>query len=456
MTNTVPYRVGEWLPSDHATLSAWLGKRAAEAKASDAGLAPVLVEFQEFIESRPEIYMLFSEMFTEVPKKPPYDRDPAGDPAVRSYQQMLAVLNIVLTKTPEFNETGVVGFPINAILDWAMGTEAGFAAFVDPEVNVMLKKVISAFGEFLTSSASAAALNQDPKVGWLGDSALLAMVGALPAVPGSGELDYWDRQLTADQARQIFADTFVCDPTHEHWGFTSWDAFFTRTFREGKRPVAAPGDEHVVANACESAPYALARNVSEIDRFWTKGQPYSLRHMLADEDLAAKFVGGTVYQAFLSAKAYHRWHSPVSGMVVKVAQIEGTYYSEISSQGFFNPLHPTRTSHSSQAPDPAGPNDSQGYISEVATRALIVIDNPLMGLVGFLPIGMADVSSCDVVVSEGQRVEKGEELGIFHFGGSSHCLIFGPQVALDFDLHGQAPNLNAVNIPVCDRVAVVR
>jgi phosphatidylserine decarboxylase len=76
--------------------------------------------------------------------------------------------------------------------------------------------------------------------------------------------------------------------------------------------------------------------------------------------------------------------------------------------------------------------------------------------VGFLAIGMAEVSSCEVVVSEGQHVEKGDQLGMFHFGGSSHCLIFGPHVTLDFDLHGQAPNLNAVNIPVRDRIAIVR
>jgi hypothetical protein len=28
---------------------------------------------------------------------------------------------------------------------------------------------------------------------------------------------------------------------------------------------------------------------------------------------AEKFVGGTVYQAFLSRADYHRWHSPVKG-----------------------------------------------------------------------------------------------------------------------------------------------
>lgn len=42
--------------------------------------------------------------------------------------------------------------------------------------------------------------------------------------------------------------------------------------------------------------------------------------MLAHDKLAEQFVGGTVYQAFLSALSYHRWHSPVSGKIVKAGR----------------------------------------------------------------------------------------------------------------------------------------
>ncbi len=35
--------------------------------------------------------------------------------------------------------------------------------------------------------------------------------------------------------------------------------------------------------------------------------------MLDNDPLVDKFVGGTIYQAFLSALSYHRWHAPVSG-----------------------------------------------------------------------------------------------------------------------------------------------
>ncbi|HEX8104053.1 MAG TPA: phosphatidylserine decarboxylase family protein [Solirubrobacteraceae bacterium] len=447
------YRVGEWLPSDHAILTSWLAEQVAKAERDDAPLAPVLVEFQDLIESNAELYMLFTAMFTQIPTKPPYNQDPSGEPQIRSYEQMLSVLNVILTTTPEFNQTGVVGFPINAILDWAMGTEAGYAAFLHPQVNAMLKKVLVAFGEYLVSPDSAGALNDDPETGWLGDGAMLAMIGSLPAVPGSGELNHWDRRPTGEQAKQTFAETFNCDPSQEHWGFGSWDQFFTRTFRDGHRPVAAPDDDRIVANACESAPYNLVRGVKQRDTFWIKGQPYSVQHMLDDDELVEKFVGGTVYQAFLSAKAYHRWHSPVSGTVVKTRVVEGTYYSEIPAEGFANPLSPDA---GDTGPDPAAPNDSQGYISEVAARGMIFIDNPTLGIVGVLFIGMAEVSSCEFTVAAGDTVTKGQQLGMFHFGGSSHCLLFGPQVDLDFDLHGQAQGLDASNIPVRDRIAVLR
>jgi phosphatidylserine decarboxylase len=44
---------------------------------------------------------------------------------VKTVETMLGLFNYVMTHAPEYNDTGLVGFPVNAILDWAMGTEAG-------------------------------------------------------------------------------------------------------------------------------------------------------------------------------------------------------------------------------------------------------------------------------------------------------------------------------------------
>lgn len=164
----------------------------------------------------------------------------------------------------------------------------------------------------------------------------------------------------------------------------------------------------MIINACESSPYRLATNVKLRDNFWIKAQNYALQYMLDNDPLVDKFVGGTIYQAFLSALSYHRWHAPVSGKIVKTKLINGSYYSQALSMGF----------------DPEAPNKSQGYINEVATRALIFIeaDEPTIGLMCFMAVGMAEVSTCEITVYEGQHITKGQEIGMFHFGGFTPLL----------------------------------
>jgi phosphatidylserine decarboxylase len=413
--SVTPYRVGEWLPSDQAILDQWMDDLITKVDSDKTALLPDVEEFKELIESDPEIYMLFHQMFTQVPNKPPYNYDPSGKPQVRDYIHMLQLINHVMTNAPEFNKTGLVGFPINAILDWPMGTPAGSSVFLNEKVNRQLKKLLNEWATFLGSADSRAVLDDDPRTGWFGKD--------------------------AQEAMPTFVQDFKCDPELPYYGFTSWDNFFTREFREGRRPVANPENDAIIANACESAPYRIAKDVKRLDRFWMKAQPYSLEHMMAGDPFVEQFVGGTIYQAFLSALAYHRWHSPVSGKIVKTTVVDGSYYAEALSEGF----------------DPSGPNESQAYISEVATRALVFIeaDNPDIGLMCVMFIGMAEVSTCDITVYEGQYVTKGEQLGMFHFGGSTHCLIFRPQVQLDFDLHGQTPGLNSENIPVRAKIANV-
>ena len=417
-----PFRVGEWLPSDQAVQDAWLDKLIAETDRKPKRLHPVVQEFQDMIESDADLYMFFTQMFNQVPRRPPYNLNPAGKPQVRNYRHALRLINAILTKAPRFNESGLVGFPINAIFDWSMATTGGYAAFLNDKVNRQLEKILDVWGRFLRSKRSRNVLNKNPKTGWLGDAAMKAMFPK------------------ASNPRKAFEKTFKCQPRKRYYGFGSWDDFFLREFRKGVRPVAAPRNDAVIANACESAPYRVAYSVRRRDNFWIKAQPYSLEHML-DHHHVDEFVGGTIYQAFLSALSYHRWNSPVNGTVVEVHKIPGTYYSETLAEGF----------------DPSGPNESQGYIAEVATRALIFIeaDNPDIGLMCFMPVGMAEVSTCDVTVTEGQRVKKGQPIGMFHFGGSTHCLIFRPKVRLAFDLHGQQPGLDSKNIPVNARIATV-
>lgn len=70
--------------------------------------------------------------------------------------------------------------------------------------------------------------------------------------------------------------------------------------------VVNADDPDSIANACESAPFRIAHDLPMKAKFWIKGQPYSLIDLLHNDPLTSEFVGGTLYQAFLSALSYHR------------------------------------------------------------------------------------------------------------------------------------------------------
>lgn len=410
--DTTPFCVGAWLPSDEAAFTRWM---EGLGQAASAPLHATVQAFKDCVLQDPALFALANQMFEQIPDGGKFALDPTGKPQLRSFARVLHMINVVLTTPPMFNQSGLTGLPINAMIDWSLATTSGYAFFLDAKVNRHLKAILCAWGKFLTTSGSLPALSDDPRTGWFGEDAMAHMPD--------------------------FDAEYVCNPALPYRGFTSWDDFFTRRFRDGRRPVSALEDDSVIVNPCEAAPFRLVREVRLLDRFWIKAQPYSLHHMLAGDERAPQFDGGTVYQAFLSSFSYHRWHSPVTGRIVSTQVVDGTYYAQNQHEGF----------------DPSAPRQSQAYITQLATRALIFIeaDHPGIGLMCFMAVGMAEVSTCDIRVSVGQTVSKGEELGMFHFGGSTSCLIFRPQAQLEFDLRGQTPGLEAENIPINETIARV-
>jgi phosphatidylserine decarboxylase len=400
-----------WLPDDQDDLEAWLHghRQRVEARPEQIALHPVISEFQALIDRDPVVRMYVHQMIAQVPATKSY-----RERHVKSVEQLLRLMNEVLTMAPEYGSQSVT-LPLNAILDWTMGTRAGFAAYRDPRINAMLKKILTVWCEFLSSGDSLYVLNDSPS-GW----------------------------MSAEAQRAVGIEQFEYDAQDEHWGFASWNDFFTRHFKDGARPVDSPDNDKVIVSACESLPYGISTDVQRQDRFWIKSQPYSLEDMLANDDSVDQFVGGTVYQAFLSATNYHRWHSPVAGTIVRAFLRQGTYYSEADSEG----------------KDAVEPMNSQSYLAHVAARAIFLIeaDDPVIGLMAFVPVGMSEVSSCviDAKVTPGYHVGKGEELGYFQFGGSTHCLVFRPGAIAEFALAAipQPHDPNAPLVRVRSKLAI--
>jgi len=414
--STLRHTVTQWIDSDQELFERWMEGYIPLESGNEEGLHPALQDLSTTVSGDPLLNLLFSEMFNQVPEEPPYHEDPRGGPRVEDFPHLLRLLNQLISQAPEYDETVMVGLPLHAMLNWVMGTKSGFCAFLHPKVNSCLKAVLDEWARFLKSPASRHVLHGDSNAGWFGPAARKVM--------------------------PHFSDDFECQPREPYHGFASWDDFFTRKLRPGARPVAQEDDDSVIVNCCESAPYKLAHHVKMQDKFWIKAEPYSLHDLMASDPLAEYFHGGTVYQAFLSAFNYHRWHSPVSGRVIKAYTVAGAFCSVTLAR----------------EPAPASQRQSQTYLAHVAARALIFIeaDNPDIGTLCFAAIGMCEVSSCEITVQIGQHVGKGEQLGMFHFGGSTYCLITRPGLDIEFDLHGITPGPFSENIRVNDRLGTVK
>ena len=384
--STVPLerrrRLGGWLPEPEAKLGAFRRELVAQALARQrrAPTAATVQALAHLIDTTPILRMHLTRAIEEA----------QANGYVLGYSntaELLLAIDHVVTCAPRFSESSLVVCPLNALLDWLMCMPSGYALFRDGRFNAALKAVLKGRGSFLSGPHSRAYLNAQPPDGW----------------------------FCTEAVKRIGMEEFVCDPAQPYWGFASWNDFFTRRFRAGARPVA-DDDPKLIVSACEAAPYNIRHGTRLEDAFWIKAQPYSLRDVFGTGKLetAQQFVEGCVYQAFLSAYNYHRWHAPVGGTIVEAYHLDGTYYSCLEAEGT----------------DPEGLNDSQGYSTAMAARAVITIacDDPAMGTIGCVFVGMAEVSSCVIDVTPGQHVHKGEELGFFQYGGSTYCLFFAPGV----------------------------
>ncbi|MCC8395482.1 phosphatidylserine decarboxylase family protein [Paraburkholderia sp. MMS20-SJTR3] len=380
-------RLGGWLPSGEAHLARYRAELAKKAR-ERAGTAPrtrAVEDLATLLDSDPVLRMDLTRAIGQA-------RDAGYVLGYASIDELMTIVDYLMTYAPPFSESALIHCPLNAVLDWPMCMPSGYALFRDPALNAQLKHVLNCWSGFLSGPHSRTHLNTAPPDGWFSPQA--------------------DRHIGLAQ--------FVCDPDKPYWGFTSWNDFFTRRFRAGARPVEEPDNPKLIVSACESTPYNVEHGIELRDTFWIKSQPYSLQDMLTprQHELARRFEGGSIYQAYLSAFNYHRWHAPVSGTIVRAYGVDGSYYSSADSEG----------------EDPSGLNDSQGYITALAARAVIVIeaDDPALGQLACVFVGMADVSSCMIEALPGQHVRKGDELGFFQYGGSTWCLLFEPGVTQRF------------------------
>ncbi|KAF8339845.1 phosphatidylserine decarboxylase-domain-containing protein [Cantharellus anzutake] len=184
--------------------------------------------------------------------------------------------------------------------------------------------------------------------------------------------------------------------------FKNFNDFFYRKLKEDARPVASPNDPTVLVSGADCRMMAF-ESVGEATKLWIKGRDFTIAKLLGPQyaDEVLKYAGGSLCIFRLAPQDYHRFHSPVDGVIGPMTYISGEYYT-VNPQAIRTTL------------DVYGDN----------ARKVVPIDSPAFGRVYAVCVGAMMVGSIITTVQEGQRVSRGEEFGYFAFGGSTIVMLF--------------------------------
>ncbi|KAK1222007.1 hypothetical protein PQX77_015186 [Marasmius sp. AFHP31] len=248
---------------------------------------------------------------------------------------------------------------------------------------------------------------------------------------------------------------------YEPWPgtWTTFNEFFRRPIKREVRPIASPDDQRIIANPADCT-FSGFWPVDENGQVTFKNVPWSISQLLDDvsDEYKDKFSGGTFCHSFLNTTDYHRQHAPCDGEVLEAKVIEGISYlhvkvvlDPVTGQPMLemhrkpethDKLHPEvlETLPSDRHPHSALDTPNEPGYQFLQTRGLVLIKNPVLGLVACMPIGMAQVNSVVLSVKKGDYLTKGQEMSFFKFGGSDIVMVFQQQANVKFTVQNHQWN----------------
>jgi phosphatidylserine decarboxylase len=193
----------------------------------------------------------------------------------------------------------------------------------------------------------------------------------------------------------------------------SFDHFFTRPLRDGARRV--DGDARAIVCPADGRLESLG-TIDDRSTFMVKGRPYAVSELVGDASEAKRYQGGKGCVVYLSPRDYHRVHAPVPGVIRSVRSLPGDYFP-VNSVGLahFPNLFARnrRVAIAIDTPEEIG----LGRVTVVMVAAMIV------GRITVTGVSARDVPFGDHTLDPGVRVERGEEIGVFHLGSTAVVLI---------------------------------
>jgi phosphatidylserine decarboxylase len=228
-----------------------------------------------------------------------------------------------------------------------------------------------------------------------------------------------------DSPQYCVEDSLINGRPNAPSGWLTFNQFFARELNPGLRPIADPTNNTIVTSPADCtyrAMYSIGPD-SSIPEITIKGTHTfaNVAELLDGSPYKDAFAGGTFVHYFLGPYSYHRFHTPVAGVVKECRPVQGLVYLDVNI-----------ASRQFDAPD-----SSQGGYEFSQARGIITIDtteSPFgdVGIVTTIPVGMAQVSSVNMTAVNGSTLLKGDEFGYFLFGGSDIIVLYqagaAPQV----------------------------
>lgn len=181
-----------------------------------------------------------------------------------------------------------------------------------------------------------------------------------------------------------------------HHGYSTFNNFFIRRFKEGKRPFDS--DENILP-AFSEARYFGYETVLPEENFPVKGKFLSPEIILNHSKWGEVFSGGPLLLARLCPVDYHRYHYPDDGEVVESFRHHGPLHS-------VNPIA----------------LKMKGDILCTNERQITILKTKNFGMLAYVEVGATMVGKI-VQSHQGPTFKRGDEKGYFLFGGSTVIVI---------------------------------
>jgi len=220
------------------------------------------------------------------------------------------------------------------------------------------------------------------------------------------------------------------------YDFRTFNEFFSRRLKKQARPIAE--GENVAVFAADGRHLAFP-DIDVADGFYAKGKKFSLGELLGEgslpEDervLTKKFAGGALVISRLCPVDYHRFHFACAGVPGDAKLLNGALYSV----------------------SPIALRTRVEYLVQ-NKRVLTLVESAGFGTIACMEVGATNVGSILQTFVPGRLATKGEEKGLFKFGGSCVIMIFQKgRIRLDADIVEQSRQCRETYARMGDRLGV--